>query len=146
MICDFPFTLKCYKCNGHGSVYTGAAASSSAVHVTYDGSAQIRENGGYALEDPDVAADFAEQYQNTNFTINEYWGIGQMANLISRNGSNPIHFSLSGGAVRKVTGPSLIDSLTLIGSSKVAVPEGITLTFGDSSYTARTLTAENCLN
>ncbi|MBQ6123582.1 MAG: hypothetical protein IJI59_17855, partial [Clostridia bacterium] len=61
---------------GEGTEYSGAIAATSAIHVTYEGSVAVKENGGYAFDDADVAAAFAEQYQNISFTIEEYWSIG----------------------------------------------------------------------
>ena len=54
---------------GEGAIYTGAIASTAAIHVTYDGSQAVKANGGFAFDDADAAAAFAEQYQNTYFTI-----------------------------------------------------------------------------
>ncbi len=125
---------------GAGAHYSGAAASTSAIHVTYDGSVLVEENGGYAFDDTDAAAVFAEQYQNTSFTINEYWSIGQVANLVNDNGANAINITLSDGAVWEVTGTSLIRSLTISGDSSVIIPEGVTLTVNGTDYTACTLT------
>lgn len=127
---------------GSGASYSGAIASTSAVHTTYEGSALIRENGGYAFDDPEKAKEFADRYQNTEFTINEYWSIGQVANLVSSNGANAIHVTLTDDAVWNVSGTSLIASLDLSGSAQVIIPEGIMLTVGEKEYTACTLTAE----
>lgn len=66
---------------GSGTVYSGAIASTSAIHVAYEGSLQIKENGGYAFDDAETAASFAKQCQNTSFfnqRVLEY-----------RNGSKP---------------------------------------------------------
>ena len=117
-------------------------ASTAAVHVTYDGSVQIRENGGFAFDDADAAAAFAAQYQNTSFTINEYFSIGQVANLVNDNGANPVRVTLTDGAVWHVTGTSLIAALTLEGDAQVIVPEGVTLTVNGTEYTGCTLTAD----
>ena len=125
---------------GSGANYTGAIASTAAIHTTYDGSVWLKENGGYAFDDANDAADFAAQYQNTYFTINEYWSIGQVANLVNNNGANIIDVTLTNGSVWNVTGTSLIASLTLEGDSQVIVPAGITLTVGEREYTDCTLT------
>ncbi|MBQ6960219.1 MAG: hypothetical protein IJP78_04470 [Clostridia bacterium] len=125
---------------GSGANYTGAIASTAAIHTTYDGSVWLKENGGYAFDDANDAADFAAQYQNTYFTINEYWSIGQVANLVNNNGANTINVTLTNGSVWNVTGTSLIASLTLEGDSQVIVPAGITLTVGEREYTDCTLT------
>ena len=127
---------------GEGADYSGAVASTAAVHVTYDGSVRIRENGGFAFDDAETAAAFAAQYQNTSFTISEYFSIGQVANLVNDNGANPIRVTLTDGAVWHVTGTSLIASLTLEGNAQVIVPENVTLTVNGAEYTGCTLTAE----
>ena len=126
-----------------GAVYSGAIASTSAVHVTYEGSQAVKANGGYAFDDEETAAAFAEQYQNTSFTINEYWSIGQVANLVNDNGGNAVNVTLTGDAVWNVTGTSLIASLTIEDDAKVVVPEGIILTVNGVEYTNCTLTAQD---
>ena len=127
---------------GSGCQYSGAIASTSAIHVTYDGSVLVKENGGYAFDNAEEAAAFAAQYQNTSFTINEYWSIGQVANLVNSNGANAINITLTDDAVWNVTNTSLITSLTINGSAKVIVPAGVTLTVGDTVYTDCVLTAD----
>jgi hypothetical protein len=127
---------------GEGAEYTGAIASTSAIHVTYDGSVAVKESGGYAFDDTEEAAAFAAQYQNTSFTIEEYWSIGQVANLVNDNGANTINVMLTGDAVWNVTGTSKIASLNIEGDANVIVPEGTTLTVGDKEYTTCTITAE----
>ena len=126
-----------------GAVYSGAIASTSAVHVTYEGSQAVKANGGYAFDDEETAAAFAEQYQNTSFTINEYWSICQVANLVNDNGGNAVNVTLTGDAVWNVTGTSLIASLTIEDDAKVVVPEGIILTVNGVEYTNCTLTAQD---
>ena len=126
---------------GEGARYTGAIASTAAIHVTYEGSRVVKENGGYAFDDAEAAAAFAEQYQNTSFTIEEYWSIGQVANLVNDNGGNAVNVTLTGDAVWHVTGTSLIASLTLGDDAQVIVPEGVTLTVNGAEYTGCTLTA-----
>ena len=120
---------------GAGAEYSGAMASTAAVHVTFEGSAEVKRNGGYAFDNAEDAAAFAEKYQNTEFTINEYFSIGQVANLVNSNGTNAVHVKLTDGSVWEVTGTSLITSLTIEGDSRVAVPAGITLTVGDRTFT-----------
>ena len=127
---------------GTGSQYSGAIASTSAIHVTYDGSVTVKENGGYAFDNAEEAASFAAQYQNTSFTINEYWSIGQVANLVNSNGANAIHITLTDDAVWNVTGTSLITSLSISGNAKIVIPAGVTLTVGDTVYTDCVLTAD----
>ena len=127
---------------GEGAEYTGAIASTSAIHVTYDGSVAVKESGGYAFDDTEEAAAFAAQYQNTSFTIEEYWSIGQVANLVNDNGANTVNVILTDDAVWNVTGTSMISSLTIEDDAKVIVPEGTMLTVGDKEYTTCTITAE----
>lgn len=128
---------------GEGAQYSGAIASTSAIHVTYDGSVLVKENGGYAFDDADTATAFAEQYQNTSFTINEYWSIGQVANLINDNGANAVNITLTDDAVWQVTGTSLIASLTIRDQAQVVIPEGVVLTVNGTAYTDCVLTAES---
>ncbi len=128
---------------GSGAVYSGAAASTSAIHTVYDGSVLIRENGGFAFDDAEEAAAFAKEYQNTYFTISEYWNLGQTANLVNDNGANAVGIALTDDAVWNVTGTSLIGSLTLSGSAQVVIPAGVTLTVAGTEYTDCTLTADS---
>ena len=126
---------------GKGSSYEGAIASTAAIHVTYDGSVQLKNSGGFAFDDAASAATFASKYQNTSFTINEYWNLGQVANLVNDNGANAINITLTDDAVWQVSGTSLISSLTISGNAKVIIPAGITVTIGGTFYTDCTLTA-----
>ena len=126
---------------GAGASYSGAIASTAAIHVTPEGTAERREAGGFALDSAEEADAFAAQYQNTEFTINEYYSIGQVANLVNSNGTNIINVTLTDGAVWEVTGTSLIGSLVLEGDSRVIVPDGITLTVGDTVHTGCELAA-----
>ena len=128
---------------GEGAVLNGAAAQTSAIHVTYEGSVTVKENGGYAFDNVDEAAAFAEEYQNTSFTINEYYSIGQVANLVNDNGGNKISIELKGDAVWNVTGTSLISSLSIEDDAQVVVPENITLTVDGTEYSGCTLTADD---
>ena len=127
---------------GEGTTYSGAIASTAAIHVTYEGSQAVKENGGYAFDDADEAAAFAARYQNTSFTIEEYWSIGQVANLVNDNGGNAVNVTLTGDAVWNVTGTSLIASLTIEEDARVIVPDGITLTVNGVNYTGCTLTSD----
>ena len=120
---------------GAGAEYTGAIASTSAIHVTYDGSAAVKANGGYAFDDAEEAAAFAAQYQNTRYTINEYFSMGHVANLVNFNGGNRISVTLADGAVWNVTGTSLIASLTIGEGCRVVVPAGVTLSVDGVEYT-----------
>ena len=131
-----------YVTFGKGAAYTGAAASTAAIHATYEGAALVKQNGSFAFDDAEEAAAFAKQYQNTYFTINEYWSIGQVVNMVSSNGANAIHMTIKDGAVWQVTGTSLITSLTIEGDSQVIVPAGVTLTVGENVYTDCVLNAK----
>lgn len=128
---------------GKGAELNGAAAMTSAIHVTYEGSVCVKENGGYAFDDMEEAAAFAREYQNTSFTINEYYSIGQVANLVHDNGANLINISLTDDAVWNVTGTSLISSLSITDDAQVIIPEDVTLTVGETEYTGCILTAED---
>ena len=127
---------------GEGATYSGAIAATSAIHVTYEGSQAVKANGGYAFDDEETAATFAEQYQNTSFTIEEYWSIGQVANLVNDNGANAVNVTLTDNAVWTVTGTSLFSSLTIEGDAQVVIPEGTVLSVNGVDYTGCTLTAE----
>ena len=96
-----------------------------------------------AFDGADETTAFAEQHQNTSFTINEYWFIGQVANLVNDNGGNAVNVILTRDAVWNVTGISLIASLTIEGDAQVVVPEGITLTVNGTEYTDCILTADS---
>lgn len=128
---------------GSGAQYSGAIASTAAIHVAYDGSVLVKENGGSAFDDEEEAAEYAEQYQNTSFTINEYWNIGQVANLVNDNGANAIQVMLTDDAVWQVTDTSLITSLTIQDQAQVVIPEGIVLTVDGIAYTDCVLAADS---
>ena len=96
-----------------------------------------------AFDEADETTAFAEQHQNTSFTINEYWSIGQVANLVYVKGGNAVNVFLTRDAVWNVTGISLIASLTIEGDAQVVVPEGITPTVNGVEYTNCTLTAQD---
>ena len=128
---------------GIGAEYSGAIAATSAIHVTYDGSVALKANGGAAFDNAEEAAAFAAQYQNTSFTIEEYWSIGQVANLVNDNGANTVNVTLTDDAAWNVTGTSLVESLTIGDDAQVIVPEGVTLTVSGVEYTNCTLTAQD---
>ena len=129
---------------GNGAVLNGAAASTAAIHVTYDGSQYVKDtNKGFAATSQ-AEADELLAYQNTEYTISEYFDQGHVANLINDNGANDINMTLTDDAVWNVTGVSLIDPLSISGDAKVVVGDGATLTVGTKQYAAGTvLTAEN---
>ena len=125
---------------GQGATLTGAAASTAAIHVTYEGSQYVKEMLlGSAVEDPTDADILA--FQNTSFTISEYYDIGQVANCINDNGGNAVNMTLTDDAVWTVTDTSLIASLTIEGDAAVIIPDGVTLTIGGTAHTGETLTA-----
>ena len=128
---------------GEGCAYEGAIASTAAIHTTYDGSVKLKSSGGFAFDDAESAANYAKDYQNTYFTINEYWNLGQVANLVNDNGANAINITLADDAVWQVTGTSLLSRLTIADNAKVVVPAGITLTVNGTEYTDCTLTADS---
>lgn len=121
----------------------GSVPKEADYHEAYEGSVAVKANGGYAFDDEETAAAFAEQYQNTSFTIEEYWSIGQVANLVNDNGGNAVNVTLTGDAVWNVTGTSLVESLTIGDDAQVIVPEGVTLTVSGVDYTGCTLTADS---
>ena len=96
-----------------------------------------------AFDGADETTAFAEQHQNTSFTINEYWSIGQVANLVNDNGGNAVNVILTKDAVWNVTGISLIASLTIEGDAQVVVPEDTVLSVNGVDYTCCTLTADS---
>ncbi len=128
---------------GEGAELNGAAAMTSAIHVTYDGASLLRSEGCKAFDNADEAASFADQYQNTSFTISEYYDIGHVANLISDNGGNAVNLSLTDDAVWNVTASSCISSLSIEGSASVVIPSDVTLTVNGQDYTGVTLTADS---
>lgn len=125
---------------GEGATLTGAAASTAAIHVTYDGSVAVKENGGYAydtLEDAEAILD----YQNTEFDMTHYFDIGHVANLVNYNGGNDINMTLTNDAVWNVEETSVISTLNVADDAQVVIPEDVTLTVGDQSYTGGIITA-----
>ncbi len=126
---------------GEGAVLNGAAASTSAIHVTYDGSAALKADGGNAFDNADDAAAYANQYQLTSFGIDEYFNIGHVANMINDNGANAVNMTLDGDAVWNVTGTSVISALTINGDAQVIIPDDVTLTVNGKEYSGTTLKA-----
>ena len=127
---------------GKGATLTGAAAATSAIHVTYAGSQYVKNTlGGDAVESTDDATILG--YQNTSFTMSEYWSIGQVANAIHYNGGNDINMTLTNDAVWTVDGTSNIKSLKISDSASVVVKDGVTLTVNGTEYGAGTYTASN---
>ena len=116
---------------------TGAVASTAAIHVTYEGSQVVLANGGDAYDTIEDAAEILE-YQNTYFTIDEYYSIGQVANLINYNGGNDINVTVNG--TWYVDGTSVISSLS--GTGTVVIAEGVSLTIGTVTITTGEYTSE----
>lgn len=123
------------------STLSGAIASTSCIHSTYEGQMYLKENGITAFDDEDEAAEFADSYQAVSFTIAEYFNIGQVANLVKYNGLNDIHVTVSDDSVWTVTGTSLIKSLMISGNAQVVVEDSVTLTVDGTVYEAGTYTA-----
>ena len=123
-----------------GATLKGAVASTAAIHVTYDGSVEVRDaRKGVAFDDAEEAAAFAKQYQNTDFDITHYFDIGQVANLVNENGGNAVEVELSDDAVWNVTATSLVKKLTIGGAATVVVPKDVTLTVDGTAYSGVTL-------
>jgi len=125
---------------GEGATLTGAVASTSAIHVTYEGSQIVKTNGGDAYDTVEDAAAVLEE-QNTYFDATEYYSIGQVANLVNYNGGNDINVTLTDDAVWYVDGTSVISSLSVSDDAEVVVAEGVTLTvngvvYGEGTYDA----------
>ncbi|MGI6107185.1 MAG: hypothetical protein ACOX8B_04545 [Lachnospiraceae bacterium] len=123
---------------GSGAELSGGAASTAAIHVTYDGSVYVKDVlGGRALTgEDDSEYETVLGYQNTSFPISQYYDIGQVANMINYNGANDINMTVEDGAVWNVTEDSLISSLTIEDGGEVIVPEGVTLTLTDGTVLA----------
>lgn len=51
--------------------------------------------------------------QNTHFTINEYYYLGQVENRLFYNGDNDVEVTLVDGAVWNVTGDGILTALTV---------------------------------
>ncbi len=125
---------------GAGATLNAAAASTAAIHVTYDGSVYVKDTlKGAAVEDAEDATILG--YQNTEYTISEYYNQGHVANVINYNGGNDVNITLTDDAVWNVTGTSLISNLTIEDDAQVVIPDGVTLTVDGTEYTGTTLTA-----
>jgi RNase P/RNase MRP subunit p29 len=117
---------------GEGATYSGAIASTAAIHVEYGGSRLVKAQGGYAYDTVEAAKDVLAQ-QNTSYDINEYYSQGQVANLILEDGA-PINITLEDGATWTVTGTSVITSLKLGEGCSVTIQDGASLTIGGVTY------------
>ena len=65
--------------------------------------------------------------------------LGHVTNIVNSNGKNLVNVVLTDNAVWTVSGDSLIASLQISGDAQVVVPEGVTLTVGNMTYTNQTL-------
>jgi len=116
-----------------------AISKTSAIHINYDGDQELNKNNQLAFSNKDEADNFAKTYQNTKFTINEYFYIGHVANYIHNNNGNDINVSLEENSIWNVTNTSLISSLTIKDNAKVIVPENVVLTVNNKTYTNQTI-------
>ena len=108
---------------GSGATVNGAIASTAAIHVTKDGSDYVKNTlHGAAVEDVTDATLLG--FQNTSFTISDYFDIGQVANALYSNGGNKINVSVVGEGTWNVNGNSIIDTLEIADNGKVVVSEG----------------------
>ncbi len=125
--------------NLSNSVYTGAAAPTTAIHVNYTGSEYVRdEKNGYALETDGTDSALLEN-QNTSIAISEYYDLGHVANMIYSNGTNTVSMSLADGSIWYVTGTSIVSSLSVSEDSSIVLVGDATLTVDGVSYSS-----ENC--
>lgn len=125
--------------NLSNTVYTGAAAPTTAIHVNSSGSEYVRDvRDGYAL-DADESDSFILEQQNTSITISAYYDLGHVANKINSNGTNTVSMSLTDGSVWYVTGTSIVSSLSVSEDSAIVLVGDATLTVDGVTYSA-----ENC--
>ena len=66
--------------------------------------------------------------------------LGHVTNIVNSNGVNTVNVTLTDDAVWTVTGDGIIDTLSVTGSASVVISEGATLTVGDVTYEAGTIT------
>jgi hypothetical protein len=85
---------------GKGAILNGAAASTGVKHVD--------ENGK----------------QNTDFTIDQYYYLGHLANTNFYNGSNGVEVTMKDGAVWNVTGTSLLTKLVVDKAANIKAASG----------------------
>ena len=67
--------------------------------------------------------------------------LGHVTNIVNSNGVNTVNVTMTDDAVWTVDAESYIDSLDITGSAVVTIAEGATLTVGDTTYEAGTITA-----
>ncbi|MCD8010297.1 MAG: hypothetical protein LUF34_05825, partial [Lachnospiraceae bacterium] len=121
------------------TTYYGAAASTTAIHVTYEGAQYVRDTlNGYAVEADDEGEEVLS-YQNTEITISEYYDLGHVANKINSNGSNTVTISLTDDSTWYVTGTSVLSSLSVEDGSQVILVGDATLTVNGTTYSADNL-------
>ncbi|MCD8116465.1 MAG: hypothetical protein LUE21_05015, partial [Oscillospiraceae bacterium] len=125
--------------NLSGTTYYGAAASTTAIHVTYEGSQYVKNTlNGYAVEEDDDGTEVLA-YQNTSITISEYYDLGHVANKICSNGSNTVTINLTDDSTWYVTGTSVLSSLSVEDGSQVILVGDATLTVNGTTYDADNL-------
>ena len=74
--------------------------------------------------------------------MTHYFDIGHVANMVNYNGGNDINMTLTDDAVWNVEATSIISTLNVSGDAQVVIPEGVTLTVGDQTYTSGIITAD----
>ena len=67
--------------------------------------------------------------------------LGHVTNIVNSNGVNTVNVTMTDDAVWTVNAESYIDSLDISGDAVVTIAEGATLTVGDTTYEAGTITA-----
>ena len=127
---------------GEGTALSGAAASTSVFRVNDGRAAFIKESGGYAFDDKEEAASFAEEYKDASSAADERQDAWYTANLINYSGSSDIIIQLEGDAVWNVTGTSMIKEIKVEDDASVVIPEGTVLIVGEEEFTGCVITAE----
>lgn len=74
-------------------------------------------------------------------TITTWQQVGSIVNTARPVINNGVNVTLTDGSVWTVTGDSYLSSLNVDDDSQVIVPEGVTLTVGETSYTDTVITA-----
>ncbi|KAH3757188.1 hypothetical protein Pelo_11009 [Pelomyxa schiedti] len=93
----------------NGATLNAAIAATATIHVTYEGSLAIKNAQVKASES-------WVSYQNTYFTINEYFSLAQVANKLYYNGYNNITVTVDTSSTWVVTAESLITTLSNSGT------------------------------
>lgn len=107
---------------GKGATLTGMISATDAIHVTKEGSDAVKAAAAGAKASEDWL-----KYQNTEFTIAEYYDIGQVANRVFYNGNNNINVTLTDDAAWKVTGDGIVNNLTA-DSKAITADKPVTIT------------------